>query len=269
MKKILIIVFCLTFVIICFSGCGIDNSSIDNGRYKLKKIEGGSYLLINDRTEESIESIIDVGMIQEAEIQFDSIAEFVNTVKNGKLSDRQLAIATKTFGKDSNGIKVCDFSNIQIPVNPIELECKKVFWSGELYSFYLESKSNTIAYYHLLNKDSYNYQYVENYLHFFDNDSVSVTKTIDNGNNTEYYYSTSKGNMKKVRYTVISGQTTLVVDETYRLSMEDKSILTSNEIPYRVTIYGIKTDEYFSIDIFDIADKPTEEWLSKFSVKAY
>lgn len=262
-------VLCLTFVITCFFGCSVENLSTDNARYELKKIEGASYLLIPDKTKETIESNIDIGMIQEAEIQFDSIEEFVNNVKNGKLNDRQLAIANKTFSKDSNGIKVCNFSDIQIPVNPIEFECKKVFWSGELYSYSLESKSNTIAYYHLLNKDSYDYQYDNNYLRFFDNESVSVTKTIDYENNAEYYYSTSKGNMKKVRYTLVNGQTTLVVDETYRLSMEDKTIPTSNEVPYRVTIYGIKSDQYFCIDIFDVVSKPTVEWLTDFSVEAY
>ena len=269
MKKLIIIVSCFLFVTTCFGGCGVDTANTNNKRYEIRTIDNEQYLVIDESVIESIESKIDVEMIQEAEIQFDSIDEFVNTVKNGKLNDRQLAVANKTFKKDANGIKVCDFTNIKIPVNPLELACKTVFWSGELYSFYLESANDTIAYYHLLDKNNYDYQYENNYLRFFDNEGITTTKVIENKNNTEYYYSTTKGDMKKVRYTITNAETNLVIDETYRLRMEDSTIPVSQDVPYRITIYGVKSGVYFSIEVFDIVNKPTTEWITQFSVKTY
>ena len=269
MKKIIITIFCLVFLITSFIGCNETAQSNDNARYKFQKNENKFYLIIDDKTIEEIESNIDVGMSQQASIQFDSIDEFVNTVKSGKLNDHQLAIANKTFKKDSNGIIVCDFDNIKIPVHPDEFECQAVYWSGELYSFYLETSDDEIAYYHYLSKEKYNYQYENDYLTFFDIEGVSTVETVYGKEGTEYYYSTAKGKMKKIRYTLTEGNKVLIVDETYRLDMEDDSLPVSDDIPYRITIYGSNSNDHFTIDIFEPDNKPTVEWIKKFDVKPY
>ena len=270
MKKFICLICCLAFFIVCFNGCNKDTYSDVNGRYELKSIDNQFYLIINKETIESIESTIDLGINQVASIGFDSIEEFVSTLKNGKLSDDQLAIANRAFKKDSTGkIIVCDVSNIRVPVCPNEFDCMGVEWSGELYSYHLESGSGEFAYYHYLSKDAYEYQYENDYLNFFSKDTVSLEKTVDSKEATEYYYSTATGDMKKVRYSVTNGDTLLYVDETYRLRMEDDSLQISDTVPYRITIYGSAPNGYFRVEAYDLEDKPTLEWLMKFGIKIY
>ncbi len=270
MKKKMITMLFACFVFLFFCGCTVNKNEVANERYIIKTIENKPYLIIDDGTIESIQSEIDVERIQVASIQFDSIDEFVNTVKSGKLNDEQLAIANKTFKKDENGIKVCDFSNIQIPSVPPELECKTVYWSGERYSFCLESvNDDTVAYVYLLDKSTYDYKYENDYLRFFENELVTTTKVIENKNKTEYYYSTAVADLKNVRYTVTDAETNLVIDESYCLRNENSNVPTSQDVPYRITVYGVKSDVYFCIMIFDIANKPTTEWITQLGVKPY
>ena len=82
MKKSIILFSCFLFVITCFCGCGVDTANTNNKRYEIRTIDNEQYLVIDESVIESIESKIDVEMIQEAEIQFDSIDEFVNTVRS-------------------------------------------------------------------------------------------------------------------------------------------------------------------------------------------
>ena len=98
---------------------------------------------------------------------------------------------------------------------------------------------------------------------------MTTTKVIENENKTEYYYSTARADKKRVRYTVTDAKTNLVIDESYRLRNENSAVPVSQDVPYRITVYGVKSDVYFSIVIFDIANKPTAEWLTQFGVKPY
>lgn len=263
MKKVKIIC-CLFLVIISLSGCGGKTINKKDLRYELIKFGNQSYLVINENI-----NIVNEDIMHSAEIKFDSIESFVDTVTSGSLDDHQLYIANKAFVKDSIGIRVCDFSNIQVPVHPKEFKCKTVFWSGELYSFYLESTDNAFGYYHLLNQEQYENQYNYKYLNYFDRDNVTTSKVVNNSDNTEYYYSTPAGDLKKIRYSITNGQTLLIVDETYRLNMNDESLRVSSDIPYRVAIYGNNGDQYFSIEIFEIDSRPTMEWIKDFNIKRY
>lgn len=267
-RYIIVILFCL-FLTLILCSCNQTARANEGKRYYLRPVGDSYRLVIDDEVLNSIESTIDVKLIKQASIAFDSIDDFVDTLKNGKLSNEQLAVAYKTFKRDDNGIKVCDINSIKIPVSPNEMNCKTVYWNGELYSFYLEKENNAIAYYHVLDKSTYDNQYENNYTRFFENENVTITKILELPDSTEYYYSTAKSDMKKIRYALSNNNTNLIIDETYRLSMVDGTIETSNDIPYKINIYGEKAGDYFSISIFDFVGKPSPEWLTQFGIKNY
>lgn len=269
MRRYIIVILFGLLLILTLCSCNQTARADEGKRYDLRPVGDSYRLVINDEVLNSIESTIDVKLIKQASIAFDSIDDFVDTLKNGKLSIEQLAVAYKTFKRDDNGIKVCDIDSIKVPVSPNEMNCKTVYWNGELYSFYLEKENNAVAYYHVLDKNTYDKQYENNYTRFFENEYVTTTKITETPGGTEYYYSTTQGDMKKIRYTLSNDNTILIIDETYRLSMVDSTIDTSDDIPYRITIYGERDGNYFTISIFDIVGKPTAEWLTQFGIKDY
>lgn len=209
-------------------------------------------------------------MIQTATIQFDSIEEWIDTVKNGKLDDHQLATANKFFEKDSNGnILICDFSDIKVPVHPKGFECNGVGWSGRYYSYYIENVDGVFAYVHYIGKDAYEDRFEDDYLNFFDQDHIFLKKVIEGKDATEYYYSTDAGELKSVRYSLANGDTTRHIEETYRLEMKDSYLEESSEIPSSIYIYGSGPNGYFVITIYGLKNRPNVEWLEQFGVRKY
>ncbi len=265
---ILISVCCLSLALICIVGCGNEITLQDNERYGFKKIDNKPYLILADSESDDVpgDSMSVLGSIE-----FDSVEEFIDTVANGKLTDSQLKIANRSFKRDSNGIIICDFNDIQVPVYPKDFELTRVHWSGELYSFSLVSSDESFSGdYHYVNEEVYNLHYKNENL--FENPNVTVTQVVENPDNTEYYYSTSSGKLKTVKYTLTDGDKELIVYEKYRLDMVDaldKLTEVSDEIPYGVAIYGNSSGKLFYITIFDLKTKPTREWLNGFDIKSY
>ncbi len=264
MARLLAIALLLLTMVSVLASCKKDD--INSTQYKIEKIQDQYYLLIETNGSDISSGFNSVA----AEIQFDSVKEFVEAVKNGKFNDEQIDIMKRTFPKDENGIKMCDVTNIKVPVYPKEFKCKTVFWSGERYSFCLESSKSSTAYLYYYSEETYNSHYETDFEKFFDREEIRIITTHEEGNINEYVYSTDAGTIKKIRYTVDHEQTRLIVDETYRIDMIDESIATSEEVPYRVTIYGATANnEYFVVEIHDIKSKPTSEWIKCFGIENY
>lgn len=264
LSRLLAVVVLLVIIVSVLASCKIDDNN--STQYKIEKIQDQYYLLIETNGSDNSSGFNSVA----AEIQFDSVKEFVEAVKNGKFNDEQIDIMKRTFPKDENGIKMCDVTNIKVPVYPKEFKCKTVFWGGERYSFYLESSKSPKAYLYYYSEENYNSHYEADFLKFFDREEIRIISSREEGNINEYVYSTDAGTMKKIRYTVDHEQTRFIVDETYRIDMVDESKATSEEVPYRVTIYGTTTNnEYFVVEIYDIKSKPTSEWIKCFGIENY
>lgn len=268
LKRLILVFCCIALIVSSLSGCNSEMLIADHDKYDLIKKGKDCYLVIDESMIESLEAI-DVYL---GSIEFNSIDELIDIVKNGKLDDSQLAIAYKAFIKDSNGIEMFDLSNMQVPVLPDEFEYQNVYWKGTRYSFHLASSKEEYGYCYYLSKEEYDRDYERNYLNFFDQEYITLEKTVKNKNKTEYYYSTKAGEFKRGRYTVKNGKTTLIVDEEYFLSaksqlLEDRPV--SDTIPYSVQIYGRKSNHYFKIYLYNLVEQPTEEWIKSFGIKDY
>lgn len=278
MKKLLLVLCCISLIIASLSGCNSEAVLLaDNERYDLVKKGKELYWVIDESIFEEIDARAKYSdpklCISYATcLWFDSIEEFLDTIKNGKLEENHLVDMCRFLEYDSNYIKICDIFNLQVPVLPDGWEVNRVKWGGTDYSFDFFCSTGEVGSLHYKSKEIYESQYEREYLNFFDQEHITLEKTVKNKNKTEYYYSTKAGEFKRVRYTVKNGKTTLIVDEDYLLSttsqlLEDRPV--SDTIPYSVQIYGRKSNHYFKIYLYNLVEQPTEEWIKSFGIKDY
>ena len=252
---IMLSLFCLC--IICVS-CNSVNSTVDanivnstgNQLYSFKTVNDHNYLSINSK------DIDDDAKNELADLSFDSFEQFIDTVVNQKLEDWQLKVIETAFDADENGVKICDFSNLFIPVVPDRLKCTEVTWSGEQYAFLYEGEHNETAVIEICTAEFFNNQLDTEFHNFFDKKTITLTDTNEYDQKTEYYYSTSKGDLKKIRYSFVADDRSYTVDETYRLRFDDPNIDVSDTVPYKTVLYI--TDKvnhsYAVITLFDSSE---------------
>ena len=258
MKKIIQII-CLFLAMCSIVSC---SPAVNDGeRYEIVTVDGQSYIEIN----KSINFSEMQGM-ERADVEFKSVDEFIDTVTNGKLTDSQLK-TVNGFRKDDNGkIKICDFSNIQVSVQPNDYVTNCVYWIGERYSYDLTARDGSFGYVSYYENDAdfksyYDYEY-EN---FFDRNLITITKEVTVEKRTEHFYFTSNGQFKRIRYTVIDGKTSYTVDEKYRLAT-NVGLPVSEEVPDTVVLYGDNDGKKFVVSISNLKKAPTEEWIKQFNI---
>jgi len=270
------ILCCLAFIITSLSACNSEAVVIaDHDKYDLIKKGKDYYLVLDESIIKSYEAMhsdpkVCIDYIFES-ITFGSIEELIDTLKNGKLTDSQL-LNVCAYQKSSDGTKICDISDMQVPVLPKEFEWQSGSWNGKTYSFDFESSTGESGTWVYRCKEDYDRLYERNYLNYFDNELITLEKVVNNRDKTEYYYSSSTAESKLVRYTVKKWGTTLIVDEHYLLGikhhlLEDSQV--SDSIPSKVKIYGRKSNHYFMIDLYTLKEPPTEEWIKSFGIKDY
>ena len=238
---------------------------LQNADYSIIKHGEKTYIVFDD-----ISVYQNNGTCQLASLEFSSIADFKDAVTNGKLEKWQKNVISTAFEKNDAGILTCDFKKLLEPCTPANCIIDGVSWSGETYSFYLSTSSETFGFIHNYTESQFNYIYTKDFLKFFDRETITVeeTKALDGGK-TVTTYSTSSGQFMQIRYTLYAGDRTVTVDETYRLGMVDSSINTSSTVPSNVTLYCEYAGAYYVVDLFGFSEKPSEAWLSEFGMKPY
>lgn len=207
---------------------------------------------------------------ESAILNFKSMKEFVECVLEGKLEDWQKIIVASTFPKDENGIVICDFDNLFIPILPSDEAIYEVYWNGESYSFSFTLKNSVFGNMYYYTQEQYNNAYKNDYENFFNNDAITVDRTeqTEDGK-TEIYYSTKAGELKQVRYLLTDDDKTIIVDKTYRLNMNSPLLDNSAEYPSNVTLYCIENNEYYVVDLFEFSEEPSDLWLLSFEIEKY
>ena len=117
------------------------NGEVTKMDYTLVEQSGNNYLVFDN-----INDYDNSGLTQLASLDFDSLAEFKDTVTNGKLADWQKNVIATAFPKDETGILICDFDKLLEPVMPDDCKLNGVGWSGESYSFYVSTESEIFGF---------------------------------------------------------------------------------------------------------------------------
>ncbi len=204
-----------------------------------------------------------------ATIEFDTIQTFKDSVTKGKLTYAQKEIIVNAFPRNSDGkIPCCDFDKLYAPVLPVGGTVGGVSWKGEAYSFQLTLNDNASGYLHCLTEEAYQEKYQNDFLNFFDRDTITVTKTEDLGNGkAATYYTTTAGELMNIRYGYAKGALNFVIDKTFRLKMNNPELTpASEEIPSAIDLFCRSAEGYFHISLHDLCEDPADDWLSAFGI---
>lgn len=248
----------------------LDNSGSNNSQqgevdYKLVEQAGKNYIIFDN-----IQTYQNDGLNQLATLEFESLAELKNAVVNGQLTDRQKGIIATAFEKDKMGVITCDFNKLWEPYMPNDCTIDKIGWSGESYSFMISTTSDVFGYIHSYTSEQYQAAFYRNFENFFNNTLITVTEKIEmDENKVATKYSTSAGQLMRIRYTKNVDDKTIIVDEKYRLQMNDSSIAVSDIVPSNITLYCIENEAYYVIDLFEFTEYPSDEWLFGFGMNAF
>ena len=233
--------------------------------YSLIEQSGKNYIVFD-----SISMYQNNGQSQLANLEFSNMKTFKDSVVNGKLADWQKTTIATSFKKDDFGVLTCDFNNLLEPRLPDNFKIDGISWSGETYSFYISASSDVFGFVHNYSSTQYYEIFEDEFENYFNKETITVkenTETDDGKVVTTY--STSAGDLLQIRYTIVDGNKTIVVDETYRIDMADESIQTSSTIPTNVTLYCVDKGAYYIVDLFGFTIKPTEQWLCEFDMQTY
>lgn len=211
--------------------------------------------------------------VQLATVQFKSLAEMKNAIKNNKFTPSQAAIIKTFFPKDSNGIKICNPDRLYKPVLPDNLEYDEVSLSGEMYSFLVNSNSNfSLAFFHYMTKDVFD-RSLKNEFDLYSNHLITITSVqdemFDNLFTKTYYYYTKNCEMKSIAYTIDSNGKKLQILEKYTLKAYVSGLQVSNTIPDSVYVFGTDNNLYFELCIHDPTSRPTVNWLSQIGIEEF
>lgn len=243
----------------------LNNSEATQMDYTLVEQSGKNYLVFDN-----INDYDNSGLTQLASLDFDSLAELKNVVTNGKLEDWQKNVVATSFEKDETGILICDFNKLLEPVMPGDCKLNGVNWSGETYSFYVSTESEIFGFFHYYTEDVYRRIYDREFENFFNRTNITVKgsyETSDGKIVTNFL--TFAGDFMNIRYTYSAEDKTIIVDETYRLSMVDESLATSSTVPSNIVLFIEEPDAYYRVDLYGFVEKPSESWLYEFGMKPY
>jgi len=250
---------------------GFINNANVSPQYEIIDKNGEFYIVFDEATmSDSFKS----QNVQLGSVKFSSVEEFKKTVEEKSFDRSQLSIIYKSFSKNSEGmIKICNIKDLRIPQVASEVEYSAFHWRGETYSYYLQSSSGVNGYFHCYTDEIYEQYYATEYVDFFSQDTIRVTKEEweEERNADIYYYSTSQASSKKIRYILFNeaNNETLIIDEKYILSLSSNLLPTSESVPYSIEIYGGKSGSRFVIYLNGFTERPSVEWLMQFGTELY
>ncbi len=228
----------------------------DNGKFLIAFDDLGTYQVDHQDIVETVE--------------FATMKEFKDRVTKGLLTDSEKRMMA-TFEKDSAGaILTCDFNNLYAPKLPNGGAVNRISWRGQSYLFDLAWEDGVFGWLTYLTESQYNSRYQEDYLNFFDRDTITVTKRESPGDGKmAFYYTTHTGQLMNLRYSLTDGEKTIVVDKTFRLRMDYIDLPTSSTVPSEIVLYGTSEEGYWYIVLYGFTEDPTDEWLTSFGLQKY
>lgn len=209
--------------------------------------------------------------VPEAKIQsleFDSIDEIKRKIKECDFEDWQYSVIKSAFPRDEKGTPIFNLEETYEPITPTEISVQCVYWIGESFSFYLKEQVGVFGYLHYYDLDSFIDVFDSEYEEYFNKSTIHITEReeiVDRNAVVTYFY-TTQGQFKHIRYTLNNADLVYYVDELYRISMNDSTILTSDTIPSSISVYASSEDKNFVLYLYDLEIRPSIEWILSFGL---
>ena len=223
-----------------------------NYDYSLSVVDGRNYLNF-DGGNASYSSI-------KGTVYFDTVDEMVTAIRTNSLSPDQCETIRNSFPQDENGIRIVDLDHVFDAALPDELISRGVVWEGPSYAFEFDDENGVLGNLRVLTKEDYETLYADQYTAFFDRAGITVLSrgNVADRNAETVLYESPDGTLRAIRYTLPNGVT---VVETYFAPGG-----TSSAIPVTVELYGETDAAAFYAELYELTERPTVEWLSRFGL---
>ncbi len=276
-KHVKKIVFLMMILVLIFHSTGCLNNKIS---YKVLTDDKGYYIDID-----GVSTSDPDGYSISASLKFDSLKDLEDTLKNFKFTPSQLRHMAIVFSKDEDGkIRIPYFDNFYYPIYPGEYKYGNLGLKSDSYSFYFRVDGEIMVVMAIMTDSAYVNAYEWYYDSFYtcedinnENRNVNIIEHVfDEERNADVYYynhkhkdNSEEATFKRVRYTLKNDSKTLIVDERYRLVSTNEMVSVSDEIPIDIRIFGEQDDQKFFSFIYDIQERPSEEWLLGVGIEKY
>ena len=224
----------------------------ENTDYSLSVVDGRNYLNF-DGGNASYSSI-------KGTVYFKTVDAMVTAIRTNSLSPDQCETIRNSFPQDENGIRIVDLDHVFDAALPDELISRGVVWEGPSYAFELDDENGVFGNLRVLTKEDYETLYADQYTAFFDRAGITVLSrgNVADRNAEVVLYEAQDGTRRAIRYALANGVT---VVETYFAPGG-----TSSAIPVTVELYGETDAAAFYAKLYELTERPTVEWLSRFGL---
>ncbi|MBO5052582.1 MAG: hypothetical protein J6D31_10335 [Clostridia bacterium] len=213
-----------------------------------------------------------------AGLHFSSLQDMYTKITNFQLDKYDLAQIRDTFGKDAYGrIPIADINQLYQPTTPEGFHAhESITWKGDSFNFS----------YYMGDKEHYRTSFSIYPLYTYERKYASAMKKYEAGTgfdkilstpdrNATENWSTGKGGIfKTVIYTLSTSNKTIHVVEKYFVEQTSShnSFLydaPSETVPYFIEMYGTDHAKHFWVSMYNIPERPTEEWLLSFGLEPF
>lgn len=224
----------------------------ENTDYSLSVVDGRNYLNFDGGNAAS-------SSIKDA-VYFETVDAMVTAIRTNSLSPDQCETIRNSFPQDENGIRIVDLDHVYDAVLPDELISMGVEWEGPSYAFEFNDENGVFGNLRVLTKEDYETLYADQYTAFFDRAGITVLSrgNVADRNAEAVLYEAPDGTRRAIRYALANGVT---VVETYFAPGG-----TSSAIPVTVELYGETDAAAFYAKLYELTERPTVEWLSRFGL---
>ena len=224
----------------------------ENTDYSLSVVDGRNYLNFGGGNAAS-------SSIKDA-VYFETVDAMVTAIRTNSLSPDQCETIRNSFPQDENGIRIVDLDHVYDAVLPDELISMGVEWEGPSYTFEFYDENGVFGNLRVLTKEDYETLYADQYTAFFDRAGITVLSrgNVADRNAEAVLYEAHDGTRRAIRYALANGVT---VVETYFAPGG-----TSSAIPVTVELYGETDAAAFYAKLYELTERPTVEWLSRFGL---
>ena len=224
----------------------------ENTDYSLSVVDGRNYLNFDGGNAAS-------SSIKDA-VYFETVDAMVTAIRTNSLSPDQCETIRNSFPQDENGIRIVDLDHVFDAVLPDEMIIQDVVWEGPSYAFEFDDENGVFGNLRVLTKEDYETLYADQYTAFFDRAGITVLSrgNVADRNAEVVLYEAQDGTRQAIRYVLPNGVT---VVETCSAPGG-----TPSAIPVTVELYGETDAAAFYAELYELTERPTVEWLSRFGL---